>query len=222
MVSYDAINLMRPWSYDPAWGGRAAWCMCSRSLASSWRKLIEADASAVHTDHTDQPATLPQEQIEQEIEEKGGAMAHGFERLYCQGFVNLLATSEATGGNVVVPKSHRHWERLATMAEGEEADYRASVVSWGPDHPQYKEGVQCHLEAGDLFLWDSRAMVRSSDARPAAAADIAPADNSTATGPPPTRRRRRPRTSSRAPRSTSAWRPRPAPPPRRWPGAARR
>ena len=94
MVSYDAINLMRPWSYDQAWGGRAAWCKCSRSLASSWRKPLRSGCA----DHTDQPATLPQEQIQQEIEEKGGAMAHGFERLYCQGFVNLLATSEATGG----------------------------------------------------------------------------------------------------------------------------
>ena len=40
----------------------------------------------------------------QETAEKGGAMAHGFERLYCQGFVNLIATSAGTGGNVIVPK----------------------------------------------------------------------------------------------------------------------
>jgi hypothetical protein len=39
VVSYDAINLMRPWSYDPAWGNRAAWY------------------------HTDQPASLSPEQI---------------------------------------------------------------------------------------------------------------------------------------------------------------
>jgi hypothetical protein len=53
-----------------------------------------------------------------------------------------------------------------SSSEGEEEDeegYRARVISWGPEHPQYEEGVQCHLEAGDLFLWDSRAMVSEQE-----------------------------------------------------------
>lgn len=102
---------MRPWTYDAAWGGRETWY------------------------HTDQPASLSAEQIAQETAEKGGPMAHGYDRLYCQGFVNLLRTTEGTGGNVVVPKSHKHWERLGRMEEDEgtlilQSACQATAGSW--------------------------------------------------------------------------------------------
>jgi ectoine hydroxylase-related dioxygenase (phytanoyl-CoA dioxygenase family) len=75
----------------------------------------------------------------------------GFQREYIQGFVNLIETSPASGGNVVIPGSHLQLERLAKeyLQPGRGPGIPA-------DHQIYSSAIRSHLGAGDLFLWDSR------------------------------------------------------------------
>jgi hypothetical protein len=77
-----------------------------------------------------------------------------------QGLVNLLPMSEATGGNVVIPGSHRLFESLPERYETRMAKLPTSI-----DHFRFPNEdpllgdpapIMCHLEPGDLFLWDSR------------------------------------------------------------------
>jgi hypothetical protein len=85
----------------------------------------------------------------------------GFDLQYVQGFVNLVRTSEASGGNVVVPKSHLQFESLAREFEG---GFRDEKGVWIPHlgvpvgHPIFAGGIRAHLEAGDMFWWDSRTL----------------------------------------------------------------
>lgn len=92
--------------------------------------------------HTDQPAfsdVAPHES------------PSGFRREYIQGFVNLIETSPASGGNVIIPGSHLEFEKLARefLQPGRGQGIPA-------DHEIYRRGIRSHLHAGDLFLWDSR------------------------------------------------------------------
>jgi hypothetical protein len=85
-----------------------------------------------------------------------------------QGLVNLLPTSEATGGNVIVPGSHKmfssipqtHTERLGKIPQ--EIDH----FRFTRDDPIFQdhELITCHMEAGDLLLWDSRTVHCSNSA----------------------------------------------------------
>ena len=77
-----------------------------------------------------------------------------------QGLVNLLPMSESTGGNVVIPGSHRLFESLPERYEARMAKLPTSI-----DHFRFPNEdpllgdptpIMCHLEPGDLFLWDSR------------------------------------------------------------------
>jgi len=83
-----------------------------------------------------------------------------------QGLVNLLPTSEHTGGNVVVPGSHK---RFAAIPQ----DYSERLARIHPsiDHFRFPKDdpaladtqpIQAHMEAGDLLLWDSRTIHCSS------------------------------------------------------------
>ena len=83
-----------------------------------------------------------------------------------QGLVNLLPTSPATGGNVVVPGSHRRFARIP-----EEYAERLDRIHPSIDHFRYPnddpalsdtQPIQAHMEAGDLLLWDSRTIHCSS------------------------------------------------------------
>ena len=81
--------------------------------------------------------------------------------LHCvQGLVNLRPTSESTGGNVIVPGSHRMFPEIPKLYAERLARIDPSI-----DHFRFpkedplileKGPITCHMEAGDLLLWDSR------------------------------------------------------------------
>ncbi len=78
-----------------------------------------------------------------------------------QGLVNLLPTSPATGGNVIVPGSHRLFERIPELYKDRLARIHPSIdhFRFPNDDPQlasFQQPIMAHLEAGDLLLWDSR------------------------------------------------------------------
>ncbi len=83
-----------------------------------------------------------------------------------QGLVNLIATTPAIGGNVLIPGSHKRFADIPT-------DYpeRLGRVPLTVDHFRFTADdpmlrgtppIMCHLEAGDLLLWDSRTIHCSS------------------------------------------------------------
>jgi len=95
-----------------------------------------------------------------------------------QGLVNLLPTSEATGGNVIVPKSHLLFEKIPTLYAERLARIHPSIdhFRFPNDDPQLSntQPIMAHMEAGDLLLWDSRTIHCSSPGtkRPASDTDL--------------------------------------------------
>ncbi len=90
-----------------------------------------------------------------------------------QGLVNLLPTSEETGGNVVIPGSHQLHEKIPKLYSD-----RLSRIDKSIDHFRFPKNdplladmkpITCHMEAGDLMLWDSRTIHCSSPPTDAAA-----------------------------------------------------
>ena len=83
-----------------------------------------------------------------------------------QGLVNLIPTSAATGGNVVVPKSHRLFEEIPNLYAERLARIHPSIdhFRFPNDDPQlaHTQPIMAHMEAGDLLLWDSRTIHCSS------------------------------------------------------------
>lgn len=83
-----------------------------------------------------------------------------------QGAVSLLPSSPSTGGNILIPGSHtwfpdipdRYGDRLRRLPEWLD-HFRFPV-----DDPRLQETppVMCHMEAGDMMLWDSRTVHCSS------------------------------------------------------------
>ena len=77
-----------------------------------------------------------------------------------QGLVNLLPTTPATGGNVLIPGSHKSFEKIPQVYPE-----RLGRLPLDLDHFRFPADdpllagtspIICHLEAGDLLLWDSR------------------------------------------------------------------
>ena len=77
-----------------------------------------------------------------------------------QGLVNLLPTSEEIGGNVMVPGSHKFFKNIP-----QEYEERLSKLPLGVDHFRFpnddpklssQKPIMCHMEVGDMLLWDSR------------------------------------------------------------------
>ena len=83
-----------------------------------------------------------------------------------QGLVNLLPSSPATGGNVVVPGSHWRFEQIPEIYTERLARIHPSIdhFRFPKDDPQLADTqpIQAHMEAGDLLLWDSRTIHCSS------------------------------------------------------------
>jgi len=94
-----------------------------------------------------------------------------------QGLVTLIATSPSTGGNVLIPGSHKAFASIPELYP-----QRLARVPRDVDHFRFPADdpllvgtppIMCHLEAGDLLLWDSRTIHCSStsleppEARPA-------------------------------------------------------
>lgn len=97
----------------------------------------------------------------------GGSWLHidqhpiGRTGLQCvQGLVNLLPTSESTGGNVLVPGSHRLFAEIPKLYTERLARIDPSIdhFRFPKDDPLFVDQapITCHMEAGDLLLWDSR------------------------------------------------------------------
>lgn len=83
-----------------------------------------------------------------------------------QGAVSLLPTSPATGGNIVIPGSHRWFHTIP-----EQYAERLDRIPRSVDHFRFPSDdprlaatppIMCHLEAGDMILWDSRTVHCSS------------------------------------------------------------
>ena len=77
-----------------------------------------------------------------------------------QGLVNLLPTSEEIGGNVMVPGSHKFFKNIP-----QEYEERLAKLPLGVDHFRFpnddpklssQKPIMCHMEVGDMLLWDSR------------------------------------------------------------------
>jgi hypothetical protein len=83
-----------------------------------------------------------------------------------QGLVNLLPTSPAVGGNVLIPGSHKAFETIPQVYPE-----RLGRLPLDLDHFRFPSDdpllagtppIMCHLEAGDMLLWDSRTIHCSS------------------------------------------------------------
>lgn len=77
-----------------------------------------------------------------------------------QGLVNLLPTSKEIGGNVIIPESHNFFKNIPN-----EYEERLGRLPLDIDHFRFpnddpklssKPAVMCHMEPGDMLLWDSR------------------------------------------------------------------
>lgn len=83
-----------------------------------------------------------------------------------QGLVSLLPTSPATGGNVLIPGSHKAFASIPEVYPERLGRVPVTVdhFRFPADDPLLKgtPPIMCHLEAGDLLLWDSRTIHCSS------------------------------------------------------------
>ncbi len=106
---------------------------------------------------------------------RGGSWLHidqhpiGRPGFHCvQGLVSLLPTSPATGGNVLIPGSHRLFDSIPDRYEARLARIDPTIdhFRYPADDPQLLSTppIMPHLEAGDLLLWDSRTVHCSSPA----------------------------------------------------------
>ena len=76
-------------------------------------------------------------------------------RAYCQGLVNLVPTAPNRAGNVVVPRSHRRYQKLARQysKDGLKPDCQLIVDKY----PQELRGaIRAQMQAGDALIWDDR------------------------------------------------------------------
>ncbi|NCG39140.1 MAG: hypothetical protein GWP48_16690 [Actinobacteria bacterium] len=106
---------------------------------------------------------------------RGGSWLHidqhpiGRPGFHCvQGLVSLLPSSPSTGGNVIIPGSHKLFESIPNLYTE-----RLSRIDSGIDHFRFPiddpllaltPPIMPHIEAGDLLLWDSRTVHCSSPA----------------------------------------------------------
>jgi hypothetical protein len=83
-----------------------------------------------------------------------------------QGLVSLLPTSPGAGGNVLIPGSHKAFERIPEVYPE-----RLGRLPLDLDHFRFPTDdpllggtppIMCHMEAGDMLLWDSRTIHCSS------------------------------------------------------------
>ena len=83
-----------------------------------------------------------------------------------QGLVSLLPTSPSSGGNIVVPGSHRLFESIPDLYTERLGRIDPSIdhFRFPADDPALAETppIMCHMEAGDMLLWDSRTIHCSS------------------------------------------------------------
>ena len=77
-----------------------------------------------------------------------------------QGLVNLLPTDAGIGGNMVVPGTHRLFEKIPELYEERLGRIHPSIdhFRFPSNDPLFGEyqPIVAHMEPGDLMLWDSR------------------------------------------------------------------
>lgn len=77
-----------------------------------------------------------------------------------QGLVNLVESSPQTGGNVVVPGSHKLFEQIPELYAERLARIHPTIdhFRFPNDDPGLSDyqPIMAHLHPGDLLLWDSR------------------------------------------------------------------
>lgn len=80
-----------------------------------------------------------------------------------QGLVNLLPMDRSCGGNVLIPKSHKDFPNIVTKYPERVAKVPPNIdhFRYPPNDPLLVDGaeekpIMCHLEVGDMLLWDSR------------------------------------------------------------------
>lgn len=77
-----------------------------------------------------------------------------------QGAVTLTATSPEVGGNIVVPRSHTWFAEIPERYEQRLARIPKFIdhFRFPADDPQLQDSppIMCHMEPGDMMLWDSR------------------------------------------------------------------
>jgi len=83
-----------------------------------------------------------------------------------QGAVSLLATDPAVGGNILIPGSHRWFHDIPNRYPDRLARIDSTIdhFRFPADDPLLAETppIMCHMEPGDLLLWDSRTVHCSS------------------------------------------------------------
>lgn len=108
LVSFDGASLYRPWGINPEWcavpisASLGPSFRAAHRLRSRDRPRRNAPAMGLHTDRRNH---------------------EGIPDGYVQGLVNLITTSAVSGGNVVIPKSHKYVDDLdevrSKMKEGQ-------------------------------------------------------------------------------------------------------
>ncbi len=83
-----------------------------------------------------------------------------------QGAVSLMPSSPATGGNILIPGSHKWFPDIPTRY-GERLERLPDWLDhfrFPADDPRLQDTppIMCHMEAGDMMLWDSRTVHCSS------------------------------------------------------------
>ena len=146
-VSFDGAQLWRPWDVSPEWQAQDV-------------------TGFLHIDRRPFPA--PGSSAFCRYDDKG--VAHGAVGThYIQGFISLIETNEAMGGNCICPGTHKRYDELVQrciVLSGEDHDAVVNNSGWRPDYtrllqrdPQLADNVlMCKLMPGDHMLWDDRCL----------------------------------------------------------------
>jgi hypothetical protein len=128
IVDFTALCQFRPWGVDPSWRTSSGW---------------------LHTDRVPGPPLSPPSQ-----NLAGDCGIHT--REYVQGLVNLIKTSPATGGNVVISGSHRRFQEISERfgdLEAPRGSVNLDLLAAADAMPDvFSQAMIAHLEAGDVFL----------------------------------------------------------------------
>lgn len=76
-----------------------------------------------------------------------------------QGVLALTPSNAETGGTVIVPQSHKHFDVVASKVDSFKGTNHWQFVATHGDHPVFalsKREVQPSLQVGDMLLFDSR------------------------------------------------------------------
>lgn len=74
---------------------------------------------------------------------------------YVQGFVNLISTTPQSGGNVIVPRSHKLIDELEATIRPQLREGQSFYAAVAEHRPEVfdQNVIIAHVEAGDVFLW---------------------------------------------------------------------